>query len=165
MSEPAEAGSANPSDWRSYLEELRQQGLLDEEQDRALARFFGERENQFVHEMQRIAAEYERRASDDGKDAATQWLTDTARAMGQRDREEIESLLSSMGLPLPERDSATHTDDSTQAGTHANASAFTHSDPMRGEDCHDTSHLTIHPPDPPKKDTPSQRHKPRPGRR
>lgn len=161
MSDAATADNANPEGWRSYLDQLRQQGLLTDEHELALQRYFGERENQLAHRMQAISAEYDQRVADDGKDAAIEWLTAQGRAMGQSDREEIERLLSSIGLPLPERGAPAAVAAPSQPA--ADPAATGASAPTEGPD---SVTLEFHEPDPVEdKDAHLRRPRQRPNRR
>jgi hypothetical protein len=72
-------------DWITSLDELRANGVLTADEENGLVRYYDEQRNQLEEDLAHVAAEYQRRTSTDGAEAANAWLADKARELGRRD--------------------------------------------------------------------------------
>lgn len=72
-------------DWITSLDDLRANGVLTADEENGLVRYYDGQRNQLEEDLAHVAAEYQRRTSADGEEAANAWLADKARELGRRD--------------------------------------------------------------------------------
>lgn len=78
------------------LERMRESGEIDDIGVGVLERHFEERAETLAADLQELLQEYERRAGEGDKDAALRWLSEASEALGKRDREHTERVLSTV---------------------------------------------------------------------
>ena len=75
---------------------MREAGELDDVGEGVMRRHFAERAQTLADEFKALLAEHDRRAEADGAEAARAWLAEAAEAMGRRDREDTQRVLSTV---------------------------------------------------------------------
>lgn len=86
-------------DWIARIEELRQQGLIDEDAEAALVRHLSDRRAELEVSMTAMVPEYRRRVAEDGREPADEWLAAQARELGEADARATRELLDGLQLP------------------------------------------------------------------
>lgn len=80
----------------ALLQRMREAGQIDAMGEGVLRRHFDERAQTLAHDFRLLLTEYEAREASDGADAARQWLTESSRLLGARDREHSQRVLATV---------------------------------------------------------------------
>lgn len=80
----------------ALLERMREAGEIDAAGEGVLRRHFEERAQTLAQEFTGLLQEYEERAQRDGPEVAQQWLGEASKALGVRDREHSQRVLSTV---------------------------------------------------------------------
>ena len=97
MTQPSPQGELPAlQDIEAHLARMREEGELDDVGEGVMRRHFAERAQTLADDFKELLAEHDRRAEADGADAAREWLAEAAEAMGRRDREETQRVLSTV---------------------------------------------------------------------
>lgn len=86
------------------IERLRADGALDADKEAVLYRFFSDKEVLRKQALDEVAQDYAHRLEADGKDAANAWLKETGERMGREDREDMNRMLTGIGVEIPRTD-------------------------------------------------------------
>lgn len=93
--------NADDRGWIARVEGLRDEGLIDGDQEATLIRHLDERRTGLEESMKALVPEYRRKLDADGKPAADEWAAAQARALGEADARATRELLEGMGIELP----------------------------------------------------------------
>ncbi len=80
----------------ALVERMREAGEIDAVGEGVLRRHFEERAATLAEDFRQLLQEYERRAESDGAEAAEQWLAESSKALGRRDREHTQRVLATV---------------------------------------------------------------------
>lgn len=80
----------------ALLQRMRESGEIDAVGEGVLRRHFEERAATLAEDFRVLLQEYEQRVQRDGEAAAEQWLAESSRALGSRDREHTQRVLSTV---------------------------------------------------------------------
>lgn len=80
----------------ALLQRMREAGEIDATGEGVLRRHFEERAHTLSEDFRVLLQEYEVRAQQDGAEAARQWLGEASKALGARDREHSQRVLSTV---------------------------------------------------------------------
>ncbi|WP_149195353.1 hypothetical protein [Luteimonas suaedae] len=78
--------------WMERIEQLRAEGVINADDEAALIRHVNDHQRLIEEELFAIAPEYQRRLAGDGRQAADEWLAETARELGQREGEKMQRI-------------------------------------------------------------------------
>jgi hypothetical protein len=84
--------------WADGLDQLRQDGVIDGDDQNTLIRHLDEHRSTLEDELKRIVPEYESRIARDGQASADAWLAATARALGERDGAQSRRVVDSLSV-------------------------------------------------------------------
>ena len=82
--------------WIEGLAQLREQGVLDADDENTLIRHMDERLDAVQQELKALVPEYERRVDADGREAADAWLSAQARDVGEREGADARRMVDSL---------------------------------------------------------------------
>lgn len=82
--------------WIEGLAQLREQGVLDADDENTLIRHMDERLEAVQQELKALVPEYERRVDADGREAADAWLAAQARDVGEREGADARRMVDSL---------------------------------------------------------------------
>ena len=82
--------------WIEGLAQLREQGVLDADDENTLIRHMDERLEAVQQELKALVPEYERRVDSDGREAADAWLGAQARDVGEREGADARRMVDSL---------------------------------------------------------------------
>lgn len=83
-------------DLDALLQRMRESGQIDALGEGVLLRHFDERAQTLADDFRQLLVEYERRKTSDGAEAARQWLAESSRLLGARDREHSQRVLATV---------------------------------------------------------------------
>lgn len=87
-------------DWITAIEELRQEGIIDDDGEATLVRHLSDRRAELEATMAGMVPEYHERVANDGRQLADEWLAGQARELGEADAQATRALLESLRLPM-----------------------------------------------------------------
>lgn len=93
-------GDADDRGWIARVEELKDQGMIGEDEEATLIRHLAERRAGLEESMSALVPEYRQRLADDGQPAADEWVAAKARELGEADARATRELLDGMGIAL-----------------------------------------------------------------
>ncbi len=82
--------------WIEGLAQLREQGVLDADDENTLIRHMDERLEAVEAELKALVPEYERRVGTDGREAADAWIGAQAREVGEREGADARRMVDSL---------------------------------------------------------------------
>lgn len=83
---------------------LRQEGIIDADDEGAMIRFLDEQKSALVEELRnRVNPEYDQRLATDGKQSADDWFAQEAQSMGRRQKAETERFVATLNATRDER--------------------------------------------------------------
>ncbi len=82
--------------WIEGLAQLREQGVLDADDENTLIRHMDERLDAVEAELKALVPEYERRVGTDGREAADAWIGARAREVGEREGADARRMVDSL---------------------------------------------------------------------
>ncbi len=82
--------------WIEGLAQLREQGVLDADDENTLIRHMDERLEAVEAELKALVPEYERRVGTDGREAADAWIGARAREVGEREGADARRMVDSL---------------------------------------------------------------------
>lgn len=84
---------------------LRQDGIIDAEDEGAMIRFLDEQKAALVEELRsRVNPEYDRRLAEEGKESADGWFAQEAQELGRRQKAETERFVNTLNATKEERE-------------------------------------------------------------
>lgn len=87
-------------DWITTIEELRREGVIDDDGEATLVRHLSDRRLELEATMAGLVPEYHERVANDGRQRAGEWLAGQAHELGEADAQATRALLESLRLPL-----------------------------------------------------------------